>query len=110
MDNNRSNGGKFQKGQSGNPGGRPKVLAEVQERARQYTLESIEGLADIARNTKSPAQARVAAWNSLLDRGYGKPGQSIDLNHGTKDDLDNILETLNGKTRGIPGAAAKPIQ
>jgi hypothetical protein len=31
------------------------------------------------------------------------------MNMNPKDELDEMLETLNGKTRGIPGAA-KPIQ
>jgi Family of unknown function (DUF5681) len=32
----------FQKGRSGNPGGRPKVVAEVKELARQHTGKAIE--------------------------------------------------------------------
>jgi hypothetical protein len=101
--------GKFVKGQSGNPGGRPKLLSEVQELARAHTAENLEGLMEIARNPKSPAQARVAARVAVLDRAWGKPGQSIDMNMNPKDELDEMLETLNGKTRGIPGAA-KPVQ
>jgi hypothetical protein len=38
---------RFQKGQSGNPGGRPKIVGEVQELARRYTKEAIETLATI---------------------------------------------------------------
>ena len=106
----RENNGQFKKGLSGNPGGRPKVLSEVQELARSYTAENIEGLMEIARNAKSPAQARVAARVAVLDRAWGKPGQSIDMNVNPKDELDQMLETLDGKTRGIPGATAKPIQ
>ena len=52
----------FKKGQSGNPGGRPKVIAEVKELAREYTGEAIETLVSIM---TSP------------DRGYGKPPQHI---------------------------------
>jgi hypothetical protein len=36
---------KFQKGQSGNPGGRPKVLGDVQELARQHAPKIIVELA-----------------------------------------------------------------
>ena len=67
----------FQKGQSGNPGGRPKVVAEVKELAREHTAEAIRTLVSIMTNSKSPPAARVSAANALLDRGYGKPPQHI---------------------------------
>src|SRR5215510_15973519 len=67
----------FQKGQSGNPGGRPKVVAEVKELAREHTPEAIRTLVSIMNNPKLAPAARVSAANSLLDRGYGKPPQHI---------------------------------
>ena len=67
----------FKKGQSGNPGGRPKVVAEVKELAREHTGEAIKTLVSIMTNPKSAPAARVSAANSLLDRGYGKPPQHI---------------------------------
>ena len=67
----------FKKGQSGNPGGRPKVAAEVKELARAHTGVAIETLVSIMTNTKSAPAARVSAANALLDRGYGKPPQHI---------------------------------
>ena len=67
----------FPKGISGNPGGRPKVLGDVQELARQKSPEAITTLANIMHNEKAPPAARVAAANALLDRGYGKPTQPI---------------------------------
>ena len=67
----------IKKGQSGNPGGRPKVVAEVKELARAHTGEAIETLVSIMTNPKSAPAARVSAANALLDRGYGKPPQHI---------------------------------
>jgi hypothetical protein len=67
----------FVKGVSGNPGGRPKVLGDVQELARQQSPEAINTLATIMQDQKAAPAARVAAANSLLDRGYGKPAQPI---------------------------------
>jgi hypothetical protein len=67
----------FKKGQSGNPGGRPKVVAEVKELARVHTGQAIETLVSIMTNPKSAPAARVSAANALLDRGYGKPPQHI---------------------------------
>jgi thioredoxin reductase len=67
----------FKKGQSGNPGGRPKVVAEVKELARKPTGKAIETLVSIMTNPKAAPAARVSAANALLDRGYGKPPRHI---------------------------------
>ena len=55
-----------------------KVTAEIREYAQQFTTDAIDGLSQIARTSTSDA-ARVAAWNSILDRGHGKPIQGVDV-------------------------------
>lgn len=66
----------FKKGQSGNPGGRPKEVAEVTALARKALPEAIERL-KFWMASDNPT-ASVAACNALLDRGLGKPSQMID--------------------------------
>ena len=56
---------KFPKGQSGNPGGRPKVLGEVQELARQHAPSAIVELARLALKGKSET-ARIAAIHRCM--------------------------------------------
>jgi len=65
----------FKPGQSGNPSGRPKVDFEVRQLARGYGQEAIEKLVAIMRGD-NPALAKAAS-EALLDRGYGKPVQSV---------------------------------
>jgi hypothetical protein len=72
-----SHSSRWQKGQSGNPGGRPKVLGDLQEQARQWSGEALDALREIAINKDAPPSARVSAAVALLDRGYGKPLQAI---------------------------------
>jgi hypothetical protein len=69
--------GRFGAGRSGNPGGRPRVLADVQALARSLTAEAISTLIDIATNDSARAAARVAAANAILDRGWGRSAQSF---------------------------------
>lgn len=69
--------GTFKKGKSGNPGGRPKEAAEVKELAREYGAEAIAKLVELLRGN-DPRTSKAAA-DSLLDRGFGKPGQSVEM-------------------------------
>jgi len=66
----------FKKGQSGNPGGRPKEVAEVKALARAHTTTAIETLVSIAKSKKATDAARVSACTALLDRGWGKPDKT----------------------------------
>ena len=68
--------GGFKKGQSGNPGGRGAVTADVRALAREHTAVAIQALFEIASCGRSE-MARIAASDSLLDRGYGRPTQML---------------------------------
>src|SRR5947208_12588654 len=69
---------KFRKGKSGNPGGRPKVLGELQELARRHAPEVIAELARLAVKGRTES-ARIAAGRELLDRGFGRARQALEV-------------------------------
>lgn len=69
-------------GQSGNPGGRPRLPAEVRELIRVHTPAAIDALVKIMRDAKAAPGARVAAANAILDRAWGKPAQTIETSGG----------------------------
>lgn len=68
----------WKKGQSGNPGGRRKQDYRLKDLAQEYTEEALRTLAHIMRKSEDD-KARVIAADKLLDRGYGKPAQSVDI-------------------------------
>lgn len=73
----RGAGRPFQKGQSGNPGGRPKEAAEVKALAREHGAEAVAKLLQLMRSAEREETQRAAAID-LLDRGYGRPTQAIE--------------------------------
>lgn len=66
---------KFEKGKSGNPGGRPKAERDVIELAREHSVRAMGRLAEIMESKDE--RASLAAANSVLDRAFGKPTQPI---------------------------------
>jgi len=74
--------------------GRPKgslnkATATVKEAAQAFTNDALEVLAKIMKSGESEA-ARVAAANSILDRGHGKPKQSLDVEADVKATITRI--------------------
>jgi hypothetical protein len=49
-----------------------KATASIREAAQQYTETAIQTLVEVMSDETAPHAARVAAANSLLDRGHGK--------------------------------------
>jgi len=102
------------KGQSGNPNGRPKIIREVAELARDCSREVIARLKEIALTSDNEAAA-IRASEVLLERGFGKAIQPIDTNASILDLLDEAereavlgaLETADSEARsGIDAATA----
>ncbi|UCH48982.1 MAG: hypothetical protein JSU95_04065 [Betaproteobacteria bacterium] len=63
---------RWQKGESGNPGGRPKGYGDLRQLCMQHTEESVQVLLEVMRDTAAPATARCAAAEHVLSRGWGK--------------------------------------
>jgi hypothetical protein len=75
----RGNRTSWQPGQTGNPGGRPRKTPEareIEEPARSKSKAAIQRLASIVRTGKDSDAIRAS--EALLDRGFGRPQQSIE--------------------------------
>ncbi len=124
----RAANGKFLKGVSGNPSGRPAKAHEVRDLANEYSREAILKTVHIMRTSKDHSTV-LAAARTILDRAVGKPMQpissaggaglvNITMNNGgaiiTAEDASAayaaICGDLNADISGLTFAAPTPSQ
>jgi hypothetical protein len=110
---NRTGKGRFVKGRrSANPAGRPKnppvlateyapdltaaadrrVIRNVVAEARRFSGLAVDTLVELTKATHTDS-TRYAAATALLDRGYGRPAQSLDL-HLSADAITKRLSDM----------------
>lgn len=79
------------------PGKVSKAKRDISELAKEHGRAALQTLVDVANDEEAPHSARVSAANGLLDRGYGKPPQS--LLHGG--DAENPVKVITQIERRI---------
>ena len=98
----------FQKGVSGNPGGRSKEKRAVEVAAREHTETAIKTLATICGDPRAPPAARVSAAVALLDRGHGRPAQTVHATHRIETDPEAISDAELANIASTAGAQEEP--
>ena len=71
----------IKKGQVLNPRGRPKKDLDLAQLAQKHAERAIATLAQCLTDPVASWPARVSAASELLDRGFGRPPQCLDLKH-----------------------------
>jgi len=74
----------------------PKAPADLRSLARSHTDACVRTLAAIAKSPKAQKTARVAAATALLDRGWGRPHQTVGGEDGNAIEI-TIRKMIDGK-------------
>jgi hypothetical protein len=69
----------FKPGQSGNPSGRPKVPLDLVAKCKDITPEVINFWIDLMRDSNEKAADRLRASENIIERGFGKARQAMEL-------------------------------
>ena len=107
MPANRTKTGRFQKGQSGNPRGRPKTTQEQKDalqQIRDMAPRAADEMQRILDDPDSPQALKLRVAEMVFDRAFGKPRQEVEMQSTTlsaeaKADLDRLLEETKGDIR-----------
>jgi hypothetical protein len=94
----KPNSGQFKKGQSGNPGGRKPIPPELKEAMRGLSDTATKvlkkAMAESLEKGKPSTRTGILAAQAVLDRGYGKPAQTLNAKIESTDPADVHLEAL----------------
>ena len=89
-------------GVSGNPGGRPKGLAELVRAETRDGAEVVEFMLRILRGKRQPMRLRMEAAAWLADRGFGKALQQMELSSPGAEQLVIRVEYPDADVHGDP--------
>lgn len=88
----------FEKGASGNPGGRPKKGNPAQMAARKYMEPAIQKLVEALSDDKT--ENRIKAAEALLNRGFGKPTEFHEITGEDGGPIENTFTVKFVKPAG----------
>ena len=85
------------------------AAANLKAAARTYSGEALETLVEIMRSKSSPPQTRIAAANSILERGHGKSVNQTEISVGIYDkwSTDDLVKFISGQAV-IEGEVLQP--
>ncbi|OPX88289.1 MAG: hypothetical protein A4E53_02070 [Pelotomaculum sp. PtaB.Bin104] len=79
MSENRTVTGRFMKGHSGNPGGRPKLASELKLSMQELTGNAVFTIKEIMSNQDAPPASRLKCAELILAYGIGRPVQQMQI-------------------------------
>jgi hypothetical protein len=91
-----------------------KTPTDIRSLARSHTDSALNTLAGIMEQKEAPPAARVSAACALLDRGWGKPSQTVDMTVRRKiaKELsdDELAGIASGSGEGDTAPSVDPAQ
>jgi hypothetical protein len=100
------------KGEVRNPRGRPKKDYDLAALAQSHAELAVKTLAQCLTDAEASWPAKVSAASELLDRGFGKAPQSLDVEHKVtlSDAFEEFIRKLNGQQHEAPVIEATVIE
>ncbi len=103
---------RFKPGQSGNPNGRPKKAQQIVEKAQDNAETALKALIELM--SSDDERVKLQAAMAILDRGLGKPKQTIEDGRKTEvtdfsvDELRSLAGMGSQRTAPSQDGAEQP--